>query len=41
MVIDQLRSYPGAKAEIPELANIKRVFVKASARLNNRAEDSH
>ncbi|MGF6439741.1 transposase-like protein [Paraburkholderia youngii] len=41
MVIEQLRSYPAAKAEIPELANIKHVFVKASARVNNRAEDSH
>ena len=41
MVIDQLPSYPAAKAEIPELANVKHVFVKASARLNNRAENSH
>jgi putative transposase len=31
----------GAKAEIPELANVKHVFVKASARVNNRAENSH
>jgi putative transposase len=36
-----LRSYPAAKAEIPELANVKHVFVKAAARLNNRAENSH
>jgi transposase-like protein len=36
-----LRSYPAAKAEIPELANVKHVFVKASARVNNRAENSH
>jgi len=35
------RSYPAAKAEIPELANVKHVFVKAAARLNNRAENSH
>ncbi|MBB5421094.1 putative transposase [Paraburkholderia atlantica] len=41
MVIEQLRSYPAAKAEIPELAKIKRVFVKASARVNYCAEDSH
>jgi putative transposase len=38
---DQLRSYPAAKAEIPELAKVKHVFVKASARLNNRAENGH
>jgi putative transposase len=36
---DQLRSYPAAKAEIPALANAKHVFVKAAARLNNRAEN--
>jgi putative transposase len=30
-----------AKAEIPELTSVKHVFVKASARLNNRAENSH
>jgi putative transposase len=41
IVTDQLRSYPAAKAEIPELANVKHVFVKATARLNNRAENSH
>lgn len=41
IVTDQLRSYPAAKADIPELANIKYVFVKASARVNNRAENSH
>jgi putative transposase len=40
IVTDQLRSYPAAKAEIPELANVKHVFVKASARVNNRAENS-
>lgn len=38
---DQLRSYPAAKAGIPELANVKHVFVKASARVNKRAENSH
>jgi putative transposase len=41
IVTDQLRSYPAAKAEIPVLANVKHVFVKAAARLNNRAENSH
>lgn len=32
---------PAAKAEVLELANVKHVFVKAAARLNNRAESSH
>jgi putative transposase len=41
IVTDQLRSYPAAKAEIAELANVKYMFVKAAARLNNRAENSH
>lgn len=41
IVPDQLRSYPAAKAEIPKLASVKHVFVKAAARLNNRAENSH
>jgi putative transposase len=41
IVTDQLRSYPAAKAEIRELASVKHVFVKAAARLNNRAENSH
>ncbi|KAG8148724.1 IS6 family transposase [Burkholderia catarinensis] len=41
IVTDQLRSYRAAKAEIAELANVKHVFVKASARVNNRAENSH
>jgi putative transposase len=36
-----LRSCPAAKAEILEIANVKHVFVKAAARLNNRAENSH
>ncbi|GAB7541137.1 hypothetical protein CS8_008000 [Cupriavidus sp. 8B] len=36
IVTDQLRSYPAAKAEIPELAHVKHVFVKAAARVNNR-----
>jgi putative transposase len=38
---DQPRSYPAAKAEIPELARVEHVFVKAVARANNRAENSH
>ncbi|MFM0441787.1 IS6 family transposase [Paraburkholderia strydomiana] len=41
IVTDQLRSYPAAKAELPELAHVKHVFVKACARVNNRAENSH
>lgn len=41
IVMDQLRSYPAAKADIPELANVKHVFVKAAARVNNRAENGH
>lgn len=41
IVTDQLRSYPAAKAGIPELANVKHVFVKAGARVNNRAENGH
>jgi len=41
IVTDQLRSYPAAKADIPELANVKHVFVKASARVNNRAKNGH
>ena len=41
IVTDLLRSYPAAKAEIPELENVKHVFVKASDRVNNRAENSH
>jgi putative transposase len=41
IVTDQLGSYPAAKAEIPELAHVRHVFVKARARVNNRAENSH
>ena len=40
IVTDQLRSYPAAKAEIPELANVRHVFIKAAAGLNNDAENS-
>jgi len=41
IVTDQLRSYRAAKADIPELAQVKHVFVKAAARVNNRTENSH
>ena len=41
IIADQLRSYPAAKADISELAQLKHVFVKAVARVNNRAENSH
>lgn len=41
IVTDQLRGYPAAKADIPALVNVKHVFVKAAARVNNRAENSH
>jgi transposase-like protein len=41
IVTDQLRSYPAAKAEIPELADFEHVFVKACARVNNRAENTY
>jgi putative transposase len=40
IVTDQLRSYRAAKADIPELVNVKHVFVKAAARVNDRAENS-
>jgi hypothetical protein len=36
-----LRSDPAAKAEMPELTNVRHVFVKAAARLNNRAENGY
>lgn len=38
IVPDQLRSYAAAKADIPDLVNVRHVFVKAAARVNNRAE---
>jgi hypothetical protein len=38
---DQLRSYPAAKADTPDLVNVKHVFVKAAVRVNNRAENRH
>jgi putative transposase len=41
IVTKQLRSYPAAKTYVPELAGVKHVFVKASARVDNRAENSH
>lgn len=41
IVIDQLHSYPAAKALVPELVSVKHVLVKAAARVNNCAENSH
>ncbi|VWC73615.1 IS element transposase [Burkholderia contaminans] len=41
IVTAQPRSYPAAKAEIPQLASVKHVFVRAAAYVNNRAEDGH
>jgi transposase-like protein len=41
IVTDQPRSYPEAKAKIPELASVKHVLVRASARVNNRVDNSH
>ncbi|REG58756.1 transposase-like protein [Paraburkholderia sp. BL6669N2] len=38
---DPLHSYPTAKAGISELALVMHVFVKASARVNNRTGNSH
>jgi hypothetical protein len=35
IVTDPLRSYPAAKADIPELTHVKHVFVIAAARVNN------
>jgi putative transposase len=41
IVTDPLRCYPAEKPEIPEPINVKHVFVKGSAPVNNRAENSH
>lgn len=41
IITDQLRSYPAAKAELPALAGAKHVFVRAAARVNDRAKNSH
>jgi putative transposase len=41
IITDQQRSYPVAKAEMPELANVNHVLVKAAARVNNRAGNKH
>jgi putative transposase len=41
IVTDQLRSYPAAKVGISVLDGVKQVFVKAAARVNNRAENSY
>src|SRR5690606_7029347 len=40
IVTDRLRSYPAAKTEVPALARVRHVFVKACARVNNRSENS-
>lgn len=41
IVTDKLSSYPAAIAETSALRNARHVFVRASARVNNRAENSH
>jgi putative transposase len=41
IVTGQLRSYAAARSEVPQLVGVKHVFVKASARVNNRAENRH
>lgn len=41
IVTDHQRSYPAAKVDIPELAHVRHVFVKAATPVNNRAENSH
>ncbi|WP_129518502.1 hypothetical protein [Burkholderia stabilis] len=40
IVTDQLRSCPAANAEMAQLAGVKRLFVKSTARVNNRAHHS-
>ncbi len=40
IVTDQLRSYPDAKACVPALGKTKPIFVRAAARVNNRAENT-
>ena len=41
IVTGRLRSYQAVKADISELAPVKPVFLKAAARVNNRAENTH
>jgi putative transposase len=41
IVTDQLGSYKSALNELPVLENVKHVFVKSAARLNNRLERDH
>jgi putative transposase len=41
IVTYKLRSYPASKPDIPAQAHVKHVFVKASAQINNRDENSH
>jgi putative transposase len=40
IVTKQLRSYPAAKTEIAEPANVEHVFIE-TVRVNNRAENSY
>jgi putative transposase len=41
LVTDQLGSYKAALSEIPAFENVKHVFIKSEARLNNRLERDH
>ncbi len=41
IVTDSLASYGAAKARVPELAGVEHLRVRATARLNNRVEQSH
>jgi putative transposase len=41
IVTDQLGAYEAAWKQIPALENVKHVFVKSAARLNNRIERDH
>jgi putative transposase len=41
IVTDKLASYAVAKQRIPALDTAKHIHVRAAARLNNRAEQSH
>lgn len=41
IVTDGLASYGAAKARVPELSGVEHLRVRAAARLNNRAEQSH
>jgi len=41
IVTDGLASYGAAKAQLPELASVAHLRVRAAARLNHRVEQSH